>query len=381
MKTLFFFSDPKRDIHLGKKDLERPFLLAPFTPHPFLSLSDYFTAIEQFIVHNRASVESILRDTVSKTLQSNHIQKIIIRSQKHGAFYHLARIDIFVENTVAKFALCTALSHRGKSTLDREFQTLRYLGDHFQIQCLPKTYLKGEEEIISHGKKEQFTFVLSQWLDGYNEWHLSGGSEIETQRICIWDEQAGKRYASQHVAESIFQSMGKILTLFYDTKRYFEIYPWHQAAGDFVVKDSSKTPKVKLTTARSYRPLPIFKGRPAPNPSVALFYFFLNLGIRLRLDRAEGVGKLVWANKELLRGGIQGFVDALKLRHIEGRYELGNPEEFIYTIKRFSPQELTKASLPLLEMYETENPDEYQVIKSKLKEHTKELYHIIQNIR
>lgn len=367
MKTLFFFSDAGEDILLGKKDLERPFLLDPFTAHPFLTLHDYFTAIEQFLIHNHASLESILGLALNKKAQFNHIQKVIIRSEKHGAFYHLARIDIFIDNAIAKFGLCIALSSTGKSTLNREFKTLCYLVDHFQLPYLPRPYLKAEEQVITHGKKEEFTFILSQWLDGYNERHLSSGSGTQDQRICIWDTQRGRRYAPQQVAELIFRSMGKILTLYYDTKRYFGIYPWHQAAADFVLKNTNETLEVRLTTARAYEPLAIFRAHPDPNPLIALFYFFLNLGIRLRLDKAEGVGEVIWANKDLLKSGIEGFMDALKLMHKEGRYRLGNPEEFISTIKSFSPKELIRAFSPLMGMYETENPDEFQVIKKQIK--------------
>jgi len=84
-----------------------------------------------------------------------------------------------------------------------------------------------------------------------------------------------------------------ILTLY----KYEHLPPhpsWHHAAG-ISCKEHWGVVDVRLTTARGYEPLVIFIEDQDINPVMALLYFFLDLTVRMRLDRWEGVGEIVWA--------------------------------------------------------------------------------------
>jgi len=64
-------------------------------------------------------------------------------------------------------------------------------------------------------------------------------------------------------------------------------------------------------TVRQYASL--FAGH-APDESRmldALLIFFLNLSIRMRLDRTDGVGPVVWADDTAVEGVVAGFFQAL----------------------------------------------------------------------
>ena len=141
---------------------------------------------------------------------------------------------------------------------------------------------------------------VSEWLEGYHEWHLSVDQDGK-QAVLIWDMEKGNRIASREEGRSIFREASRILTLYYDTTTYQQIYPWHHAAGDFVVKRAGGAAEVKLTTARNYMPLISFPRKADTNRVTALVAFLLNMAVQMRLDRTGGVGEPVWAQEEFVR--------------------------------------------------------------------------------
>ena len=82
------FSSPEGDIPLSSEDLNKPFKITLQKEHPVLTLGDYFRVLQEFIlVHNREYLTDLMGAT--------GIEKLIIRSEKHGALYHIASIDLF----------------------------------------------------------------------------------------------------------------------------------------------------------------------------------------------------------------------------------------------------------------------------------------------
>ena len=51
MHFQFLLSDPHGDIELSPEDLDQPFLISPEEQHPFLTLEDYFVALQNFILN------------------------------------------------------------------------------------------------------------------------------------------------------------------------------------------------------------------------------------------------------------------------------------------------------------------------------------------
>jgi len=46
----------------------------------------------------------------------------------------------------------------------------------------------------------------------------------------------------------------------------------------------------------------------------ALLLFFLRLSIRMRLDRMDGVGEIIWADHRAVAGTLEGFLEGLSLK-------------------------------------------------------------------
>ena len=180
--------------------------------------------------------------------------------------------------------------------------------------------------------------------------------------------EKGNRTASREEGHSIFREASRILTLYYDTKTYRQIYPWHHAAGDFVVKRAGGAAEVKLTTARNYMPLISFPKKADTNRVTALVAFLLNMTVQMRLDRIGGVGEPVWAQEEFVTPSLEGFFGALQTMKAEGRCDLGEGPDLLTLLKKFSKEELHTLYAPLMESYREEKPEDFKVVERNLGE-------------
>ena len=382
MNISYLFSSPAGDILLGPEKLITPFKINPSENHPFLTLGDYFDAIKAFILRDHGKcLTSLLHAAFGETVSLNPTDKILIRSEKHGILYHLASAEIFIGKQPFKWAISTAVSEEGKRWLNREYDLLKYLNNTFKLSYLPKVYLKGEMECSTKKGKASLSMFMAQWLEDYHEWHLSLDKEDKRQRICIWDLKNGYRFASKKEGYEIYRQASKILTLYYDTKNHRQIHPWHHAAGDFVAQSKNGGMNVKLTTARRYDPIMASLQEEEINPFVVIIYFFLNMTIRMRLDKINGLGKTAWAEDFSIEATTQGFFEALKIMETEGRYELGKVEDLHSLLKLFDEKELYKLLQSALDFYGSEDPHDLSVIKENLANHNKQLYQIIQRFR
>jgi len=376
MNTHYLFSSPDGDISLGANDLARPFLITPSEAHPFLTLGDYFQAIKTFLLKNHANqLITVLSGTIGKDISLDDIQELWIRSEKHGAFYHVASVEILAAGQRIRLTVNTAVSEKGRQWLTREYETIKHLNDSFGLPYLPKVFFKGNVEYqADNNRHETLVLFLAEWFDDYHEWHLSIDQADKKQKPCIWDLQKGNRYASEEEAYDIFRQASRILTLYYDPIGCNQIYPWHHGAGDFILRFSDGNIHVKLTTARKYVSIMAHFSDETVNPMIAIIYFFLNLTIRMRLDKLDGVGETVWAGDLAVDAAAEGFFEALGTMEIEGRYHLGQVEDLRSLIKSFDEHELERLFNSLLSLYQEDDPADLAVIKANLKSHIRRLY-------
>jgi len=379
MVIKYFFSAPKGDIPVGADDLQRPFLISAGESHPFLTLGDYFEAIKDFVLRDHGRpLTTVLCEQLRSDIGIDSISVMLIRTEKHGALYHLASVEVFCRGRSMKMCVSSAISENGKAWLRHEFDLLKFLNSTFALPHLPVPYFEGDVKVRSGYGNESLSMFLTEWFENYHEWHLSMDGKGKKQGICVWDLKNGHWRASKEQGFEIFRQASKILTLYYDTRDFKQIYPWHHAAGDFVVRREKGIIDVKLTTARKYEPIMLFSSKNTIDPVVALTYFFLNLSIRMRLDRLDGVGGRAWADGFSLRALIQGFFEGLRIMEEGGSYGLGQVRDLPSLFKGFDQDELAGLFYPLLDVYAKEDPGDFSVIQANLASHTKELYEVIQ---
>ncbi len=378
----YLLSSPEGELPLDSKELKKPFKLTPTENHPTLTLGDYFRTMELFILKDqKGSLIKILMDRLKRPLELGDIDKIGICSEKHGALYHIAGIDILIGNTHAKYALSTAVSARGKACLKQEYELLETLSSLNSSTYLPYAYFGGEVSSPSKSPGASLYMLLTEWFQDHYEWHLSVDPSHRVQKIRLWDTKKGYRYLSKKEALKIFREASKILTLFYGTESYRHVYPWHHAAGDFIVKAGGDRIEVKLTTVRGYDPiLPAFEGE-QPGPFIAIVYFLLNLLTRMRLDKLDGTGDPLWAPGYTVEAAIEGYFEALFIMKAEGRYHLGEIVDLDTLLKSFSQSELEGIFESVLGLYHDDDSADLFLIKQKKDIHINEIFQAIQRFQ
>ncbi len=255
-----------------------------------VSYGDYFTAIRNFLEQGRSEI--IIRAVsqhMHREVTSQEIEGIRIFLEKHGEFYHPARIETMLHGTAISFVLNVAISDAGKSYIQREYDLLKQFNEDFPFSFLPKVYGQGCVAIAGN----EFGIFLGDWFQGYNEFHISLDPSDEKYKIVVWDYVNGNYFLTTDQATNLYQQASRILTCYYNVETFEQISSWHHAAGDFVLKCRNDKIDVKLITVRQYRPMFENNGiNKDPNAELileALLVFFLNLTIKMRLDRLEGI--------------------------------------------------------------------------------------------
>lgn len=331
------------------------------------SYRKYFHSIENFLAQE--DFELFLRaagEKLGREIPLKEVNRIIIRTEKHGLLYHPASIELILQQEKTKFCLNVAVSDLGKVWLQKEISVLKKLHNTFNLPYLPEVYFGGNHNSMC--------FLLEDWFEGYHEFHITRDEE-GGKRLKLWEFGNGYKYISPEQSFELYSQASKILTLYYDFQNFKEIYPWHHAAGDFVVKIDGKKIDVRLSTARQYEPLLDYTQQ--INPLLALFYFFLNLSVRMRLDKIDGVGEVIWADDTCIKATITGFFEALKIKEGLDGYP-GLAGEFSGLARSFRQDELTDTLKPIVDMYQ--GSEDLPIIDNNLEKHIEELCATLQNL-
>lgn len=378
MRFRYLFSGPEGDIPVDSDLLDEPFRRTPSQVHPFMTLGDYFDAIREFLLQDDAApLRAASRGDPG--LSPERIVDVSIRSEKHGALYHLASIDVATPEDSLRFALNTAVDKDIHPQLRSEYALLRTLNRAYPLSFLPAPLFLGGTAVRSAEGMGRLSMMLTEWLEGYHEWHLAQYGR--TQGICIWDYEKGLRRASEKEYCEIYRQASRILAYYYNLNDFRQIFPWHHGAGDFVVNTGGSGVEVRLTTARGYQSIMDRIGARNADPMMALFYFFLNLSIKMRLDRLEGTGDPVWAGTRCVEALIRGFFESLYDLEDAGRYPAGLAADLLALLVSFRPEELKDTLYSLLPLYEAEAEDDFALIQDRVEVHVKELTEALQGFR
>jgi len=379
MRFRFLLSGPHGALELSPEDLEQPFLTSPSEKHPYLTLKDYFGALQKLMLSREGDILcSALRNQNLQNFDLSDISEVVISSEKHGAFYHIASISLSGLKKKIQFAVTTALSASAKASLMEEFVIMQQLAG-MNSDFLPEVYFWEAVTCHTDSGAEEFVMMLGEWLDGYHEWHLSNDPVSNMRQIRLWDYEKGYRFLSEVESYEMLRQVAYILTYYYDQTSFCEIYPWHHGAGDFVVKAEFGALSVKLITVRQYEPLVHFEQAEDADRLVAAIHFLLNLSLRLRLDRLDGVGEPAWINDFSVQAAVEGFFAGLRAPSATNRLMLGSLTDFLEIIQSFDSREIADMYESLLHIYAEEDQDDFGLIKAKLPEHASQLRAVLQS--
>jgi hypothetical protein len=107
----------------------------------------------------------------------------------------------------------------------------------------------------------------------------------------------------------------------------------------------------------------------------------LNLSLRMRIDRLDGVGDMVWADDRAVAGTVQGFFDGLDL---QTRFDI-IPQEFRKVLGGYLTALSAADTIDLIKAIVGRLPPqslETRLIKSNIEDHANTLYrHINANLQ
>ncbi|MDX1708535.1 MAG: hypothetical protein R3274_08045 [Desulfobacterales bacterium] len=348
-----------------------------------VSHADYFQAAEAFLEANsynlitRAASQRLLRN-----VKPQDISEIRIHLEKHGAFYHPARVDISVEQMPLSFVLNVAVSEPGRRFIERDYHHMQRLNARTPFDYLPQVY--GWEQMSRAGGLK-FGLFLGEWFDGYREFHLAIDPSDHTLKIMVWDQIRGNFFLTARQTKTLYAQAAKMLTAYYDLVTFEQVLAWHHAAGDFVVNFENDRPRLKLVTVRRYAA--IFENQnqvktAASNPQrllQALLVFFLNLSLQMRLDRLEGIGDMVWSDKIAVDATLTGFLEALSLKSDVAVLPDSPLACFMAYLSSCQASDLLDLSVAIVDRLNPRLP-ELPVIKKNLSEHVATLHRAIQDL-
>jgi hypothetical protein len=377
----YLAASPQGELTLGPDDLARPFRVTPDETHPFLTLGDYLDTLRSLVLEAGPALFCNRRAMTRCRPLREDLETVTICTEKHGALYHIARVEVRAGGD--RFLLCatTALSDRAKAWLAREAGILRELHHRFDLPPLPRPVRLEERPCGARDHGLSALVLLTDWFEGFHEWHLGPVEEREPTRVRIWDQTRGHRWASGKEVASLFREAARILTRLYDLGGFLQLRAWHHAAGDFVVRPRRGLLAVRLTTARRYEPLPGLGEESGLHPAVALTYFFIDAMLRMRLDREEGLGGFLWAGDDALEAAVAGFFQAVDERRGSESPLLAGDLDLAGLLRSFSPGELRTLHEPILQSFTRADPSEQSLVESRIEGHVTALHRTLRGVR
>ena len=345
------------------------------TPGPVLTYGQYFEGITDVISRDDfALLVEATGKQLAEDIPASDIEEILIYAEKHGSDYHPGRIEVMVGDICATFVMNVAVTSRGKARLCREFEVLEHLNSKHDFPFLPRTYFQGDALLPS------MLMFLADWFQGYHEFHLSM-DENGSRKLVLWDTEKNPRHLSRSQAWQIYHQAARILVLYYDIETFEQIFPWHHAAGDFVVKAQKvtvNTPDVRLVTARQYTSM--LERSEGVSVHEALLFFLLNLSVRMRLDRLDGVGAIAWADDDCVDATLEGFMEGLRIKQVKGFIDEGFVNSFLQYGQSIAKEDLSYRFHALINACDQAAPD-IPVIKEHLERHVSKFHLVLQDLR
>jgi len=269
------------------------------------TVGDYFLAAEFFI--STPEVLAAITDTPGLGTSSPGDWDITLDLQKHGAFYHPIKMTLSLpgKGGVKSFVLNGGVSPQGRELARKEAGLFSWLADRLSDPVTPGVVAAGE---VGTGPGIA-GFFMARWLEGYYEFHITRDGE----QVAVWRPGENTLYLPLADALPAYENIARILTLAYEPHSGAQVLLWHHAAGDFIMAPDLPGLPVKLITVRSCGSL-IDEELLAEGPMPGLLFFFVNLCLRMQMDRFDGVGEPVFLGRRVLSATLSGFLKGLAHR-------------------------------------------------------------------
>jgi hypothetical protein len=334
---------------------------------PFFTYGDYFEEALLFLGgrERRFLVEAASR-RLGRAISREEIRSVDIFLEKHGPFYHPSRVQAQIGGIRISLVLNVAVSSEGLKRIEEEFHLLETLNANCPWRFLPEVYCLGSSAAGRHGGK--IKMFLGEWIEEYHEFHICGCTPESKTEISVWKGDRERLRLSQNQIPVLYREAAKILTAYYDLHTFDQIFPWHHAAGDFIVRVEQERLDLKLVSVRRYAPTVNPAQTGLKSMFEALLVFLLNLSMRMRLDRLDGVGDTAWADDRAVRSTLEGFFAGMALKTAHD--PISEPLTVLFSNYLFSCSEsdLSEVCEEILEGYPSDSCEK-KFVRERLHSH------------
>jgi hypothetical protein len=346
---------------------------------PDFTIGDYFECATTFLVQDSAgALKRGLAFHLHREVGLEEVEGISIFLEKHGAFYHPARVEVKMtaHTPVLIFALNAAISDKGLALMATEYHCLeRLLPCPSPDSPLPAVFGLGKMSC----QDGDIAFFLAHWFKDYQEFHVTDTQE-EIEHIALWQSDGSTVKMARPHHFTIYDKAAEILTAFYNPRTFEQIFPWHHAAGDFIVKEINDSLDVKLITVRGYGALFDIDKPPEKRNMEDIFQglllFLVNLSLRMRIDRVDGTGRYHLVHSDAIKATLTGFLRALGHKTINGCSHDDLQRNFCQFLVQFDASDFKHILTLILNAHPHPEMEE-KLIKKNLDSHAKDLYHAI----
>ena len=347
-----------------------------------VTYGDYFSAVHSFLEKNRFEILiSAFSKSINRQIIPEEIEEIRVCLVKHGEFYHPSTVEAILDKHGYKFVVNVAISAAGRDCIEREYNCLKRLDNDFSFSSIPEVYGYGKACVKE--SRHTMSMFLGEWFEGFNEFHISHDKTDNKHKILVWDSEKGNFFLSPDNTLELYRQAAMILTGYYNIETFEQIFFWHHAAGDFVIRLQNNKAKLKLITVRQYAPMFAKKedeeetDRDVEMILEAMLVFLLNLSIRMRLDRLNGVGDIVWSDDIAVEGALKGFFQGLRQKDSTGLSSDSFDTYFHdYLLSSCTEKDFYDLSLSIVNSYNPLAP-EIPVIRDNIKKHAEVLFNAI----
>jgi hypothetical protein len=347
------------------------------------TIGDYFIAARLFFEKSGLNlIADAFRRRFKKKITPAQLEHISIVLLKHGEFYHPSRIEACIQDKRMFFVLNAAISRTGRIHIRDEYRNLKKLNLEFPLTVLPQVYGCDQVEIP---KNRTVVMFLGQWFENYDEFHISRDPSDHKKKIVIWDTKGGNDFLTAAQSLDLYTQAAWILTNYFNLETFEQINSWHHAAGDFIVSRDNNEIDLKLISVRRYasRFKPFDTGTNTGHDVElilqALLLFFLSLSVKMRLDRLDGVGEIVWADDIAVQGTLIGFLNALDLKPRIPSLPDTVLQSFFHYLAMCSKSDLLDITATILSTFPADSP-EIDVIRLHLGRHIDALHQCIHQL-
>jgi hypothetical protein len=346
---------------------------------PVITYRDYFQAVQDFLAeHAWQALVNVSAQRLAASPDVIELEAVAVFLVKHGQYYHPSRIEVTAAGMKLNFVLNVAVSAEGLTTIQKEAATLARLNQLYPAGFLPRVYAQGE---VMAECGQIVGMFLGEWFDGYHEFHVCRKEDSATPRILVWDSAGGEQLLTAEQSLELYRRMAFVLTYYYNLQTLERIGSWHHAAGDFVIRRGSAGLDVKLITVRRYATAFDL------NPSRAeaslildgLMLFLADTLLRMRLDRVDGTGEMIWSDDSAVYGGLLGFLEALAAKAPMPALPDTPLVCFLAYLSRCTRDDITELSRVIWDHYRADSC-EFDVLRRGLPSHARKVYEAIRTV-